>query len=128
MKGKWLLWARKTHLFLGVFYAPLLLMFIITGWWQTAASDEEKERQGGYMHTLMQKFSSVHTDDYYPHAGAGGHSHLPGKILVVTMSLSLIISILLGLVLAWQMTKKKSLVVIAFVLGIVVPPLLFYFW
>jgi hypothetical protein len=125
MKGKWLLWARRTHLFLGVFFSPLLLMFIITGWWQTVTTDDEKEAEGGFFHTLMQNLSNVHTDDYFPRAGAGHHSHLPFQVLVVSMCLALITTIMLGLILAWQL-KKKTFVVIAFVLGILVPTLLLW--
>lgn len=126
MKGKWLPWARQAHLFLGVFFSPLLLMFIITGWWQTVTTDEEKEAHGGRFHTLMENLSNVHTDDYFPHPGASHHSHLAFKILVVTMCLALIAAIGLGLILAWQI-KRKGAVVIAFVLGILLPALLLYF-
>lgn len=126
MKGKWLLWARRTHLFLGVFFSPLLLTFIITGWWQTVTTDDEKEAEGGRLHTLMQNLSNVHTDDYWPRPGASHHSHIAFKVLVVTMCLTLIAAICLGLVLAWQI-KRKGTVVIAFVLGILVPLLLLYF-
>jgi hypothetical protein len=126
MKGNWLLWTRRAHLFLGVFFSPLLLMFIITGWWQTVTTDEVKEAQGGFFHTLMENFSNVHTDDYFPHPGASHHSHTAFKVLVVMMCLALIATICLGLVLAWQL-KKKGTVVIVFVLGILVPALLLYF-
>lgn len=125
MKINWLNWARRVHLFLGVFFSPLLLTFIITGWWQTVTTDDEKEAEGGFLHTLLQSLSNVHTDDYFPRAGASQHSHLGFKILVVTMCVSLITTIALGLILAWQ-NKKKGLIVTAFVLGIVLPALLAY--
>ena len=123
MKVNWLAWARRTHLFLGVFFSPLLLTFILTGWWQTVTPDTEREADGGFLHTLMQNLSNVHTDDYYPHLGANHSSHVFFKILVVAMCLALITTICLGLVLAWQ-TRRKGSVVIAFVLGIVLPILL----
>jgi 4-amino-4-deoxy-L-arabinose transferase-like glycosyltransferase len=126
MKGNWILWARRVHLFLGVFFSPLLLMFIITGWWQTVTTDEEKEAAGGFFHTLMENFSNVHTDHYYPHAGASQHSHAAFKILVVAMCLALITAIGLGLMLAWRL-HKKWLVVTAFLLGILLPALLAWF-
>ena len=126
MKGNWLLRARRAHLYLGVFFSPLLLMFIITGWWQTVTTDDEKEAEGGFLHTLMQDLSSVHTDHYFPHPGASHSSHMAFKILVVTMCLALIAAIILGLILAWQL-KKKMAVVLVFVLGILIPALLAYF-
>ena len=40
MKGKWLLWARRAHLYLGVFIAPALLFFAFTGALQTFSLHE----------------------------------------------------------------------------------------
>jgi 4-amino-4-deoxy-L-arabinose transferase-like glycosyltransferase len=125
MRGKLLLWARRAHLYLGVFFTPLLLMFIVTGWWQTMASDDEKDRVGGFLHELMKKFSNVHTDDTW--SSLGKHPHVwMMKWLVVAMCIGLIFSILLGLFLAWQTTKPKWRVILAFALGIAVPAVLIY--
>jgi len=120
-----MMWMRRTHLFLGVFFSPLLLMFIVTGWWQTVTSDEEKESEGGFFHELVKKFSNVHTDSSWPRAGH--HSTLGMKILVVSMCVALILSIALGLCLAWQSMKSKWRVVLAFLLGILVPVVALYF-
>jgi len=125
MRGKWFLLVRRTHLFLGVFYTPLLLLFIITGCWQTTVSSDDQEKDGGYVHELMKNLSSVHTSDSYPRAGVH-HGEWMMQILVVTMCIGLILSILLGLVMAWQLMKRKWLVVLALVLGIVVPFVVLY--
>lgn len=126
MRGNGLILAKRAHLFLSVFFSPLLLMFIITGWWQTVTSDDEKEREGGFLHELMKKFSSVHTDSNFPIANHH-HSAWLMKMLVVAMSIALILSILLGLGLAWQAMKSKWRVVLAFALGILVPAVLLFF-
>jgi hypothetical protein len=102
-------------------------MFIITGWWQTVTSDDDKDKDGGFFHDLIKKFSNVHTDDYFPRPGAAQGSHLAVKFLVVSMCVAMIISIILGLCLAWQSMKSKGVVVGAFVLGILVPAVLIYF-
>lgn len=126
MRGKWNYWIRQLHTWLGVFFSPLLLLFIITGWWQSVTSDEEKEAEGGFFHTLMGKLSTVHTDDHFPKPGAGGQSHLAFKVLVVAMCIALLVSIAIGLVLAFQ-GKRKVPMIAALILGIVVPSLLLYF-
>jgi ABC-type phosphate/phosphonate transport system permease subunit len=126
MRDRSLILIRRTHLYLSVFFSPLLLMFILTGWWQTVTSDDEKERNGGFFHDLIKKFSTVHTDSYFPHPGAAHQSHALVKILVVSMCLALIISIVLGLCLAWQTIKSKWPVVLAFGLGILVPAILLF--
>ena len=125
MRGKLLLIARRVHLYLGVFFSPLLLMFLITGWWQTMASDDDKERDGGFFHDLIKKFSNVHTDNEWPRAGAHHHVWMM-KWLVVSMCVLLILLIALGLFLAWQVTKGKWRVALAFVLGVLIPAVLAY--
>jgi hypothetical protein len=130
--GKLLVRVKRTHLFLSVFFSPLLLMFIITGWWQTLPLHEEKLRFKGqtgthaspnFFQTVMRKISEVHTDDTLPHH----HSSMGFKILVVVMCVALIVSICLGLALAWQAMKNKVFVLGAFILGILVPVLMLYF-
>jgi hypothetical protein len=125
MTGKWLFWVRRAHLVLGVFFSPLLLLFILTGWWQTVATDDEKEAAGGRLHTLLQHLSSVHTDDYFP-PERPRHSHHGFKVLVVTMCLGLIATILLGLFLALKMMRRPWLVLATFLLGILVPAVLLW--
>jgi 4-amino-4-deoxy-L-arabinose transferase-like glycosyltransferase len=125
MKGKWLLWARRTHLFLSVFFSPLLVLFIVTGCWQTFTTDEERQADGGVAHTLMVKLSSIHTDDEFPRANEGHHSPVAFKFFVLSMALALLASIALGLALAWQI-KRKGLVLAALILGVIVPAALLF--
>jgi ABC-type phosphate/phosphonate transport system permease subunit len=126
MRGKWMIYVRRTHLFLSVFFSPLLLMFIITGWWQTVTSDDDKEADGGFLHELMKKLSTVHTDSKFPMPNVH-HSPWLMKDMVVAMCIALIISIALGLFLSWKMMKSKWVPVAAFVLGILVPVAVLYF-
>ncbi len=123
LNGKWLVLVKRTHLFLSVFFAPMLLMFIFTGWWQTVTEDQDPKYPDAFT-SLMQKLSTVHTDDHL--ARAGHHSTLGFQILVVAMCIALIISILLGLALAWNSMKRKTVVVLAFILGIMIPALVLY--
>jgi hypothetical protein len=124
---KWLYWVRSLHLVLGVFFSPLLLLFVVTGWWQTVNSDDERNADGGRVHTLLQHLSSVHSDDYFPPEKHGTHGHAAFKAMVVAMSVGLIFSILLGLVLAVKMLRKKWMVALTLGLGILVPALVLWF-
>ncbi len=60
MNGQWLQLIRRIHLYLSVFFTPLLLLFIITGWAQTV----------GFQTSIMKKFSEVHTGQYFPTTSA----------------------------------------------------------
>src|SRR5271163_1617001 len=119
MRGKWMHRVRRLHTFLGVFFSPLLLLFVITGWWQTFVSDDDKDK--GAFNKFMSKFSSIHTDDYFALKPGDHHGSHHFQILVGCMAAALIFTILLGLTLAFQHGKKRGLTGLAFVLGILVP-------
>jgi len=114
-------WIRKTHNFLGIFFAPLLLLFVATGWWQTMGYGDSDDDEGGSFSLLMSRLSRVHTDSYYPPQVPGSHSPEIFKILVGALCLALLASILTGLFLAWKTNRRKAPVLLAFVLGILIP-------
>ena len=122
MRGKWLLIVRRTHLYLGVFFAPLLLLFVITGWWQTVTVNRNKGI--GANAYFMNKLSDIHIAQYYPIAGSHHFSTWMFKTLVVAMCIGLILSLVLGITLAFTMVRNRIPVWIALTLGIAVPVLL----
>lgn len=126
MRGKWLQWLKRAHLFLGVFFSPLLLLFLITGYWQTFVSSDDRTQ--GYFNSVMSKFSTIHTDDYYPRAGGSHHSSEAVKFMIAAMAIAMGLSIFLGLMLAVQVTKRRWLVALYFLLGIIIPAFLIYFF
>lgn len=125
MRAKWLQRVRQIHTWLGVFFSPLLLLFIITGWWQTFVSEDDRDK--GLFNSTMGKFSSIHTDDNFPQHPGNHHASEHFKILVACMAVALIFSILLGLTLAFQSRKKFGWMALAFLLGILTPALILYF-
>jgi hypothetical protein len=125
MRGNWLQRVRLIHTWLGVFFSPLLLLFIITGWWQTFVSDDDKDK--GFINSWMSKFSSIHTDGYFARNAVSHHSSEHFKILVGCMAAALILTILLGLALACQSAKKFWWNALAFLSGILVPVMILYF-
>ncbi len=124
MRGKWLQRVRQLHTWLGVFFSPLLLLFIVTGWWQTFQTEDDKNKD--FFNATMAKFSTIHTDDYFSKGAGHHHASAHFKILVAAMALALILSILLGLALACQSRKKIGWTLLAFLLGILVPALILY--
>ena len=125
MRNNWLQRIRQIHTWLGVFFSPLLLLFIITGWWQTFVPEDNKGK--GFFNSVMVKFSTIHTDNYFPRHAGGHHSSEFFKILVACMAVALILTILLGLALACQTVKKFWWTAFGLLLGILVPALALYF-
>jgi len=112
---------RRWHLFLSCFFAPMLLFYIGTGWYQTLSHDRNKIP--GDEQTLQSKLRSIHVDQIYPSEKAESFSPRLFKILVVIMSISLIITIALGIYLAFTVGRPKWAVWVSLVLGIVLPVL-----
>lgn len=112
-------WLRRVHLHLGVFFAPLLLFFVLTGWHQTVTPDRRKGEADS--DDWVSRLNRVHVEQYYPSKEAEGYSTKLFTGLVVGMSLALAATTLLGVVLAFQVMKKRGLVWISLALGFMVP-------
>ncbi len=112
---------RQLHLYLGVFFTPLLLFFVLTGWYQTV--DQDRLKSPGEAETLLQKFRVVHTDQIYPETGALRQKSKPALFrgLVVVMSVALVLTTLLGVALAFRFTKPAWVPWAVLGSGLVVP-------
>ncbi len=125
MNGNWYRRLRAIHTWLGVFFAPLLLLFVVTGWWQTFATDDTKDH--GPINAFLAKLSDIHTSDYFQHHAGEPHSSGHFKLFVSLMAATLILSILLGLIIACQNPRQRLAVALALALGIALPVLILYF-
>jgi len=117
-------WLRRLHTFLSVFFSPLLLLFVVTGWWQTVTVNRNKGL--GFGASWIEKLSAIHVDNYFPLVGAHNYSTDLFKILVVTMSIGFIFTTLLGLAMAFRFAKRKTSLVSVLMAGILVPIFLLY--
>lgn len=115
---------RRLHLYLGCFFAPLLLFFIATGWYQTVNPDRRKGV--GDSDTFISHMTRVHVEQYYPTESAQGYSTKGFTWLVVAMSVALIITTALGIILAFRFSKQKWPVWLSLILGLLVPALVLW--
>src|SRR4051812_40468886 len=97
---------RRLHTYLGCFFAPLLLFYILTGWYQTMYHDRLKSP--GDAETIGEPLRTVHVDQIYPTNGEISRPSSPKlfQALVVVMALALIVTIPLGVVLAFRTIRK----------------------
>ena len=112
---------RRLHLYLGVFFAPMLLFFIVTGWYQTAYPDRRKSVFEAS--AVMDRLRAVHAEQTFPVATANSYSTTAFRWLIYVMSAALVITLLLGVVLAFRTMKQKWIVWTMLVLGLAVPAL-----
>lgn len=115
---------RRAHLYLGVFFTPMLAFYVATGWYQTVHPDRRKglgDAQG-----LIDKLMSVHVDQIYPTDRAVSWDPTLYRGLVVVMSLALLTTITLGMVLAFRSTARRWPVWLSLGLGVLLPLLLLW--
>lgn len=115
---------RRLHLYLGCFFAPLLLFYVATGWYQTFHPDRAKTpgELGGWRERLM----AVHRDQIFPTESADHYSTAPFRALVAVMAMALITTAALGIFLAFRTSRQQWPVWLCLGLGIVVPVLLLW--
>ena len=112
---------RRVHLYLGCFFTPLLLFFLATGWYQTFHVNRNKKP--GEAETWISRLTSIHKDQLYPAESASGYSTRLFQMLVALMAIALMLTIVLGLVLAVRTLRPPWLVWLSLALGILVPVL-----
>ena len=115
---------RRVHLYLGCFFAPLLIFYVVTGWYQTVNPDRRKGVSDST--DLISRLSRVHVEQYYPTESASGYSTRLFRGLVVLMATALITTVILGIVLAFRSSRNKWPVWLSLALGIVLPVLLLW--
>ncbi len=117
---------RRLHLYLGCFFAPLLLFYILTGWYQTLNPNRLKSPSEA--ETLLQKFRVVHSDQIFPSENELDKPSSPKKYqaLVVVMSIASTVMILIGLVLAFKTLRAQWPVWVSLTLGVVLPAFLLW--
>ncbi|MDA7618365.1 hypothetical protein OAE97_02475 [Verrucomicrobia bacterium] len=112
---------RKLHLYLGCFFAPLLLFFTATGWYQTVRVHRNKTvgeaESGGW----VEKMTSIHVDQVFPLETADAFDPALFQYLVVAMSIALILTVLLGVFLAFKMTRSKGWIAMVLLAGTALP-------
>ena len=113
---------RRLHLYLGVFFAPLLLFFIVSGWYQTANPDRRKGPDEA--RAFWDRMRSVHAEQILPDEKTEKYSPKLMRWFVYAMSLALIVTVGLGVVLALKVMKAQWLVWLMLVLGFVLPILI----
>lgn len=108
---------RQLHLCLGCFFAPLLVVFAFTGIAQTYEWHESR-KDGSYVAPAwLQKAATFHK-----HAALAKTSPSAAlRALVTAMSAALMLTMGLGVVLAFKSGRNAPLVGGFLVLGIVVP-------
>ena len=110
---------RRIHTYLGVFFTPLLLFFVISGWYQTMHPDRRKSPEE--VQAIWDRARAVHADSVLPSATATTYKTKPFRYFVVATSVAFIITTLLGLILAFRYSRQKIVIGVCLLAGLIVP-------
>jgi hypothetical protein len=110
---------RALHLYLGVIFAPLVLLFSLTGIAQTFRL-QDSEKDGSYTAPRWITVPAMLHTDQALHKRA--HA-LPLKIIVSVMSVALVSTMVLGIVLAFKFGHARG-VWLSLAIGVIVPAIL----
>ena len=114
---------RKVHLYLGVFFAPLLIFFIVSGCLQTFRL--HSDQKSGYKAPVIAKYlGEIHQhQNWAPYYNK--QSSVSFRYLVLLMGVGLIATTLLGIVMAFKFTRPW-IVWLSLFLGTAIPVLLLW--
>ena len=102
---------RSIHLYIGCFFAPLLLFFAVSGIVQTLGLHNHSR--------LLERLSTVHTSRGLK---AGGGLNSPWLTLfVIIMAVSFIATTFLGIVMALKFGKSRRAAFYCLAAGVVIP-------
>ena len=110
---------RRLHTYLGCFFAPLLLFFLLSGWYQTVTPNRQKGH--GELGDWKARLTSIHKESIYPTESANSYSPALFRTLVVVMSVALVVTLALGVFMAVRFTPKKWPVWTSLALGVMLP-------
>ena len=112
---------RNIHLYLGVFFAPLLVFFLLTGCLQTFGLHEPNKTSNYAPPAIVKSLAQVHKDQKWS-VGRTSKSSMPFRYLIILMVLGLFVTTILGVVMAFKYTRPWIVWTLLF-FGILVPSL-----
>jgi hypothetical protein len=141
--------ARQIHLYAGIFIAPAILFFALTGALQTFSLHETTRGSDYKPPTWIVTLSQLHKHQTTtlpvrkPHPASDAakpdkhndasapatpeKTHLPMKIFFLLVAIGLFISTLTGIFMSYRFTRNKLVVTALLLAGIIVPLILLRF-
>ncbi len=113
---------RKIHLYLGCLFAPMIILFAVSGSLQVFDLHMSKKDGSYSAPPIIKMITNIHMHQRLAHQKEKDEeSSNRMKFFVLLMGLGLTTTTILGIVMAFQMIKSRLIVWICLILGIVVP-------
>jgi hypothetical protein len=116
---------RQIHFYLGVFFAPLIILFALSGALQTFRLQESPKGSPYTPPAWIVKLADIHKDQRAEHE-PGRQRSIPLQWFVVIMSIGLVGTSILGIYMAFKYNREKRLIIGLMILGVALPIVLLY--
>ena len=116
---------RQIHFYLGVFFAPIIILFALSGALQTFRLQESPKGSTYTPPAWIVRLADIHKDQRAAHE-PGVRPSVPLKWFVVLMATGLISTSLLGIYMAFKYNRDKRVVLGLIILGFIIPIVLLY--
>lgn len=114
---------RRLHLLLGCFFTPILLFFVVTGGLQVFDL-HQTHKDGSYRApALVTLLSDIHIHQRWQHAAASQTF----RWFMAAAAIGFVLTSLLGIIMAFKLSKSKLTVWLCLIAGALVPILLIAF-
>jgi hypothetical protein len=141
---------RQVHVYLGCFFAPMILYFSLSGVWQVfrfndlpkkpnikplqiqraegdhAEGDTDSSALPTRLRVLLNELSKPHTNSTAPGANPRKDHSRGFDWIAAAMGLGLFLTTVLGIILALQSPKRRRWVISSLLAGFLLPVLLLY--
>lgn len=115
---------RRVHLYLGALFAPILLLFTVSGAWQVYRLNDARKKDGYTPPEIVRVLSSVHKNQ---NVSKETPDRTAIKAFVFLAALALVTTTLLGILMAYRFTASPGTVTLCLLAGIAIPAVLLLF-
>ena len=110
---------RLLHLYLGSLFGPLLVVFAVSGAWQVFRFNDAK-KDGSYKPpAIITTFSDIHKDSVLP--GVPRRRAKGMQFFALGAAAGLTLTTILGIVMAYRLSRRPVLVTLLLVTGVAAP-------
>jgi uncharacterized iron-regulated membrane protein len=115
---------RKVHLYLGCLFAPTLIFFAVTGSWQLFNWHEPTKDHTYTPPRAVAVLSDIHKDAHIP--PTPGRRPTPLRYFMLAAAIGLIVSAVLGVIMAYRFSRRPMAATICLLGGIIVPAIMLW--
>lgn len=117
---------RRLHLYLGCLFAPVLILFAVSGTWQLFNFHKTK-KDGSYIAPRsLVTMSSIHMESHL--SGKNAHAFTPLRYFMVAAAAGLVITSILGVIMAYKFSRQPGIATVCLLLGVAIPAVMLWIY